>query len=147
MGNSDIINMLSISEEINLINFKIGQILRDLESRPETRPKLKSLLSNMNDKISDLVNKTESFIPNEIEEEKIDLQPSYVTENKEQENVDFTVPPIPESKGNNLSPDTVSVETDIEEVVEEEVVEEPIVPKKPLKRSHRQMVDKKGNRI
>ena len=128
MANDNILKMLSLSEEINMLNFKIAQIIKDLEFVPDSKSNLDTLASRLSDKISDLENQIKSFVPTDRLEEKLNIEPSYVTENQKKEMVDLNVPPTPESVGNV---DTIK-ETEPEEIVED--IDPPIKENKPLKK-------------
>ena len=136
MANKDIIEMLSVSEEINMINLSAQNIIRNLDANPLDSRRLNSLLENLNTKVADFTNKVSTYKPGTSEEEIYLIKPSYVTENKKRRMVDIkeakVIPPTPKSVGNTIEP------IEPKEVIEEdptmelpEIEEEVMVKKQP----------------
>ena len=148
MANNDIIEMISISEEINTLNLSSQNILRHLDSNPLDKKRLVSLLDNLNTRVSSLVTKVNGYNPKEVKEKVFNQKPSYVTENKERKMVDIkktnTVPPTPESVGNTIEYKEEDPTMELPKIEEQPIVEKK-QPKKIIGSLSKKITDNRKN--
>jgi len=80
------LEMVSLSEEINMLNFKLKQYIEQLSNDPSLLDTTKKLGNTIDGKVKDLVGRINKYKPTEMPEAET-ATPSYVSENQPKETV------------------------------------------------------------
>ena len=82
--NDKIISMLALSEEINALNFKLQELIKDLNIMPETHIDAKGISDTLYSKVNDINNNIKGFEPPKNKDTGQRSIPSYESEGVEQ---------------------------------------------------------------
>ena len=82
-GNSKIIEMMSLSEEISNINTKVRQLVEDLHSTQGVLLNLQDLTSTLSDKVVKFKSDVSSYKPENVTEAPNGAKPSYLDSSEE----------------------------------------------------------------
>lgn len=137
--NNEVLNMIAISEEINSLNLKVQQLMRDLNGAGGVLGSIKELSDRLKDKVEDFNGSINNYQPPIFESED-GVQASYITEGIKRERIT----PTPSDKQYVVE----EMVTPIVEVVEEKVVEDipEEKPKKVAKQPKKKVVKEKARK-
>ena len=133
--NQKILNMITISEEINSLNNKVQQLMRDLHGAGGVLGSIQELSSRLQEKVGEFNGNVSSYEPPIVEEED-GIDPSWKKEGIKRERVI----PTPDDAQSYTTEEMITPV--VEEVaIEEVVVEKPkqkatkVTPKPPTKKT------------
>lgn len=142
-NNNEVLNMIAISEEINSLNLKVQQLMRDLNGAGGVLGSIKELSDRLKDKVEDFSGNINRYEPPVFESDD-GAEPSYKTEGVKRERVI----PTPSDKQyvveEIVTPIVEAVEVEVEEMVVEDIPEEK--PKKVVKNPKKKVVKEKARK-
>ena len=137
--NNEVLNMIAISEEINSLNLKVQQLMRDLNGAGGVLGSIKELSDRLKDKVDDFNGNINRYEPPVFESED-GVQPSYKTEGVKRERVI----PTPSDKQYVVEEIVTPIVEAVEEKVVEDIPEEK--PKKVAKQPKKKVVKEKARK-